>query len=331
MKTFSYLPLLLALVLASCGTASDHFKIDGRFLNLNQGEFYVYSHDGAITGIDTIRVEGGRFTYEIACSQPSMLIIVFPNFSEQPIFAEPGASVEVSGDASHLKMMKVEGTDDNELMTQFREMTAGSSPPDTKKIADQFINDHPASPVSVYLVLKYFIQTANADYSRALTLINKMRKEQPDNGLLVRLQSSISALANNKMRQPLPQFSAKDTEGRTVSNRDVANGTAVINVWASWNYDSQKMQRMLRRMKKQKGDRLKLLSICLDAGLYECERNMKRDSISWPNICDGLLFESPVARRLAITTVPDNFFLRNGQVIERRLSVEEMEKKLKDI
>ena len=77
--------LLLTLVLVSCGTDSHHFEIDGRLINLNQGEFYVYSPDGGINGIDTIKVEGGRFAYEIACEQPCVLVIVFPNFSQQPV------------------------------------------------------------------------------------------------------------------------------------------------------------------------------------------------------------------------------------------------------
>ena len=55
MKKLTYL-LLLTLVLVSCGTSSDRFKIEGRFLNLNQGEFYVYSPDGGSRKMDTIRV-----------------------------------------------------------------------------------------------------------------------------------------------------------------------------------------------------------------------------------------------------------------------------------
>ena len=34
-----YLLLLLTLILVSCGTDGSHFKIEGRLLNLNQGEF----------------------------------------------------------------------------------------------------------------------------------------------------------------------------------------------------------------------------------------------------------------------------------------------------
>ena len=95
---FTLIAVVAIAALASCGTDGNHFKIDGRLLNLNQGEFYVYSNDQCVDGIDTIKVQGGRFSYEIPCSSPSTLTIVFPNFSETPVFAEPGKKVKVDGD-----------------------------------------------------------------------------------------------------------------------------------------------------------------------------------------------------------------------------------------
>lgn len=56
-----YLLLLLTLVMVSCGTDGSHFKIDGHLLNLNQGEFYVYSTSGMISGMDTIHVSARSF------------------------------------------------------------------------------------------------------------------------------------------------------------------------------------------------------------------------------------------------------------------------------
>ena len=102
--------------MVSCGTDKRHFKIDGRLLNLNQGEFYVYSPDGSLGGVDTIKVQAGRFTYKVECQKEMTLMIVFPNFTEQPVFAAPGKSVDIKGDASHLKEMTVKGTKANELM-----------------------------------------------------------------------------------------------------------------------------------------------------------------------------------------------------------------------
>ena len=71
MKRLIY--LTLTLVLVACGTRRGYFNLDGRLLNLNQGEFYVYSPDGVFDGIDTIKVEGGRFTFETQCKESGTL------------------------------------------------------------------------------------------------------------------------------------------------------------------------------------------------------------------------------------------------------------------
>lgn len=82
------------LLLASCGEDSKHFKIEGRLLQMNQGEFYVYSNGAGVEGLDTIKVQGGRFSFEMPCLSPVTLTLVFPNFSETPIFAGTGKDSE---------------------------------------------------------------------------------------------------------------------------------------------------------------------------------------------------------------------------------------------
>ena len=144
MKRIAFL-FFTVLLLVSCGTKSGYFKIKGRFLHINSGELYVYSPDGGIEGLDTIKIEAGRFAYEIPCNKPSTLIIIFPNFSTQPVFAEEGKSVEIKADASHLKEMDVSGTKSNELMTKFRKQIASSSPPEILKYVVQFVKDYPES------------------------------------------------------------------------------------------------------------------------------------------------------------------------------------------
>ena len=77
----------MAIAFTACSGRKGYFTIEGRFLNMNQGELYVYSNDGLTNGIDTIKVNGGRFSLDIPCKRKGTLMIVFPNFSEQPVFA----------------------------------------------------------------------------------------------------------------------------------------------------------------------------------------------------------------------------------------------------
>lgn len=310
--------LLLVLILISCGTRSGHFKMEGRFLHMNQGELYVYSPDGGIDGLDTIKIEAGRFAYEIPCSKPATLVIIFPNYSVQPIFAESGGSVEVKADASHLKEMEVKGTDDNELMTKFRKQIANSSPPDELKYAIQFIKDHPESTVSVYLLNRYLIQTETPDYKQAANLLKILLKEQPGNVTLGRLQRQISGLGTLKVGDKLPNFTTKDINGKLINNATLANQTIIISTWAAWSYESLDFQRALNDAVK--AGKIAALGISVDANPKEVRQALKNDDITFPNVCDGKMLSTPLFKTFGLTTVPDNIVVRNGKIIERGIT-----------
>ena len=310
--------LLLVLILISCGTRSGHFKMEGRFLHMNQGELYVYSPDGGIDGLDTIKIEAGRFAYEIPCSKPATLVIIFPNYSVQPIFAESGGSVEVKADASHLKEMEVKGTDDNELMTKFRKQIANSSPPDELKYAIQFIKDHPESTVSVYLLNRYLIQTETPDYKQAANLLKILLKKQPENVTLGRLQRQISGLGTLKVGDKLPNFTAKDVNGKLINNATLANQTIIISTWAAWSYESLDFQRALNDAVK--AGKIAALGISVDANPKEVRQALKNDDITFPNVCDGKMLSTPLLKTFGLTTVPDNIVVRNGKIIERGIT-----------
>lgn len=322
--------IVLALALTACGTDSHHFKIEGRLLHLNQGEFYVYSPNGDLEGIDTIKVQGGRFALEIPLEEPTLLMMVFPNFTQQPIFAEPGATVDIKGDASHLKEMTVKGTDANELMNKFRESIVSASPPEMQQLAVQFIKDHPESVVSAYLVAFYVMQGTRPDYRQATSLINLMLKEQPRNGYLIRLKEKATAMQAAGTGGRVPRFTAQDINGKPVGSAYLASApVAIVTMWASWNYESVNMQRQLRNLQRDYGDRLRLMSICIDGSKAECRNTIQSNLTDWPVICDGQMLESKLIRLFGLWDVPDNILYENGRETGRGLSMTELEQRLK--
>ncbi len=319
--------ILSILLLAACGTDNHHFKIDGKFLHLNQGEFYVYSPDGVMTGIDTIRVEGGRFRYEVECEQEGTLILVFPNFSEQPIFVKPGKTVDIKGDASNLKEMTVTGTDDNELMNAFRKQIASASPPEISKFAEQFINDNPTSTVSLYLLSRYFMQSPYTDYATAARLATTLSKQQPENAYAERLAQQATALKNSVKGRPLPTINTTDVYGKAVSTASLKDAeTAVVLLWATWNHDSVNMLRLLKNIGRRKGADLKVFTVCADAGRNECIKTAERDSINYTIVCDEKMLDGQVIRQLGLSTIPDNIVVKRGRIVDHSLTYDELRK-----
>ena len=320
--------VVLAFLLLSCGGKSGYFKLEGRFLHMNQSELFLYSLDGTVNGLDTIKVQGGRFAYEMPCESPSVLVMVFPNLSEQPIFATPGGKVEIAADASHLKEMKMEGTKDNELMTKFRLQIANSSPPEIQKHAENFIADHPESPVGVYLVRRYFLQTLEPDYPKAYKLVSTMLEKQPKNGLLVQMKQQLDVLKRVGENAQIQRFSATDVKGNAVSDKSLREGVAIVNVWASWNHESMMMQRQLKTLKRKYGERLKLLGICIDADKKKCEEVLERDTVRWQTVCDGKMVDGELLESLGMMGIPDNILLKDGRVVAHGLDEQTLKERL---
>lgn len=319
-------PITLLLLLNGCSGKSGRFKMEGRFLHLNQGQLLVYSPDGGIDGLDTINIQAGRFVYETEMRNPSTLVIVFPNFSEQPIFAEPGGKVTIKADASHLREMEVEGSKDNERMTDFRQLLAKNSPMDAPRLTADFVKEHPESRVGLYLVSTYLVRGDQPNYAEALRLIGLMRKEQPRNGSLILLAKQLGQYQQVKVGGSLPAFKATTLDGRAFTQQDFASATGVVLVWVSWNYESYGHLRALQDA-KDKNPALQVLTINLDASRKDCERMMRQNGITLPTVCDGRMLDSPLLARLSLNYVPDDIVVERGRVVARTMTSSDLRKK----
>ena len=320
-------------LLTSCGPDRGTFRMEGEFKGFNQGEFYVYSTDGGIRKLDTIGVKGGRFTYQIPLDSAATFVLVFPNYSEIPVIGASGAQVEIEGDASHLKEIEVRGTKENDLLTGFRLKVSEMPPPETVREAADFITKHPETLASTFLLNKYFVQAQSPDYKQALSLAKTVSEARPGNhriATLVRHLEGLQALRDGAM---LPKFTATDIKGKPISSGDLYAPVNVITTWSSWNYESQNIQRQLKRREKEKGvNRLRILSICLDANAKECRRLMDRDSITWATICDERMWDNPILTTLGLSRIPDNIITNSqGRILAHSLPVAELNKKLDEL
>lgn len=321
---------LLTLILVSCGSDSGQFRIEGRFKNLNRGEFYVYSPDGGIQGVDTIKVADGRFAYATPINGHAMFMLIFPNFSEQPVFGGPGVTATINGDVSHLKELEIKGSDANKELTAFRLRTNSMSPPEAAKAAKDFVEEHPESPLCRYLIDKYLVRTYSPDYSEAYRLATLALKSRPDDARLALFATQLDKLKANGHR--LPAFSATGIDGKKVGPKELKAKVNIVSLWASWSYESQTNQRWIKKLKKQYGSDIAVVSICLDAHQRDCRRQIKTDSIGWPNICDGKLWQSPAVKAFGFGTMPATVIAdSHGRIVARNLTREKLKEKVESL
>ncbi len=314
-----FLFIVTLIMLSACSGKSGYFKMSGQILHMNQGELYVYDTNGAIEGIDTIQIKGGRFAFEIPMTDPTTLVIIFPNYSEQPIFADQGEAVKIKGDASRLKELEVKGTDDNELMSDFREAIAHAAPPKVAKMAADFIEKHPESRIGTYLINTYMVKTPTPDYATAKRLAKLMQQEQPHNAELAVLARQLQTLRTINKGSSLPAFKAQTIDGTTLTQNALTQGTTVLAVWASWSFDSMDIMRALKDWQKSDPS-IHVYTINVDASQHICKQTMERNEFAFPTINDGKMLEMPLLKTLGLCYVPDNVLLQNGKVVKRGLT-----------
>ena len=322
---------VLSLLCLSCDETDMRFRIKGKFKNMNQADLFLINLQEGTK--DTLRVLDGRFSYETSLNDTTMMIIIFPNFSELPVIAEPGKDIDIEGDASHLKATAVEGSKSNELMTAFRMKTNEMMPPDVVKEAEEYIRKYAESPVAVYLLRRYFIATTEPDYEKAFELGTIIRDAQPTRVSVVQMYNQLEGIAAIRTTGKIPDFKTTDTKGREVSSDTLTNNEVnVICLWASWNVDSRNVLRNLERLQDSYPDKINVLSVCVDATPDDGQRYMQRDTLRNPNVCDSLQWDSPLIRTLGLAYIPDNIvYDRQGNIVARSLDSGELRRKIEEL
>ena len=333
-KDIGILMMLMGLLLLTgCGEKRQTFLLEGTFKGFNQGELYICDINGNFP-LDTVAVVKSQFHYEVALEEPTAFIVIFPNFSEVPVYGDRGTKVTIEGDVSHLREIDVDGTEENEVLTKYRKKTSQQTPPEVALSTEQFIKDNPTSPFAIYLIRKVFIQSAQPDYKRATELMALVTKANPNNtnDETKALMKRIEGLSYLKDGERLPSFSAIDINGETVKSSDLNAKVNVITVWSNDNFEGQGTLRQLQKKQKEVGDNMKVLTICLDTDIKACQKKLERDSITWATICDGRLWETPILSRTGLSFIPDNIVTDDkGRIICHSLSQKDLMNKINQL
>ena len=323
--------LTFLIIVTACSGDRNNFLAEGDFKGFNEGELYIYGNEGT-HALDTVAVVKGHFHYEIPLEDTTLFVMVFPNFTELPFLGAKGATVEVKGDATHLRETSIKGIRENEEMTAFRSKTSGQTPPELARSVATFIQEHPASPFATYLVRRHFVQIPNPDYQQAVTLLRLVQKARPDQKQITTLIQQLQGLQTLKDGGQLPAFTATDVNGRQVRSSDLNAQVNVITVWAFWNYESTAIQRRLQTTYNWHKDQIKVLSVCLDADAKDCRRRVNRDSVKWSTICDGRMWDTPVLRQIGLSYVPDNIITdAHGKIIAHSLNNNDLNNKIEEL
>ncbi|MBS1564712.1 MAG: AhpC/TSA family protein [Bacteroidetes bacterium] len=198
------------------------------------------------------------------------------------------------------------------------------------KYMDQYIQDHPHSFVSLYLVGKMSVATGDI-LVRAKRLFNMLAPELQSSAAGEAAAKTMATVSRGEIvGQPVGDFAQPDTSGKLVRLSDFKGKYVLIDFWASWcgscRIGNRKLKPIYDRF-KDKG--FQVLAFSFDTDKAAWEKAIVADSASWSNVSDLKGFDGEMATRFGVVLIPSTFLIDpNGIVLERTTRPEDLEKKL---
>ena len=273
----SFFCILLLFLLSACSDPYA-FRIKGEIDHLQQADFLVYSLDGGLNAIDTIHVVDGTFDWSTPLGEEATFFVVFPNLSEQVVFAQPGKVARMKGDANELRAIQVTGTEDNETLTTFRLEHLNDAPRQLQEAMKTFIEENPESRISTHLRRQLSLQ--------GIGLSNLKKGDKLPSIML-----------------PPDGFTGEDTL-RLKPERPL-----LLIFWASWKRESTNNFFDILRLHHQVADlpaprKIRPVAISLDVNPEDYTSTCRYDSVVWESRCYRQSWSTPIVEQFNIRELP---------------------------
>ena len=317
-KTLVFSLFALCALLTSCGVEENRTRFEGKISNITNAEFYLYSEEGAFEGIDTIRITDGKFVYERKALEPMLATLLYPNYTQTHVILEPGKVIKMKGDASKLGEASITGSEQNELLTEFRLAHLNTNRKQAELAAAEFVRSHAQTLAAVSVFRRYFADNKHVNAATALQLLDVLCQAQPKSRVVAYIDDFFRPIFKNSVGSRLPGFKVTTLDGKTVTNADYKGKNLIIACVGFWQNDSYHFLRELKRTVKQAGKNWDCLLVSMDFDLKLLRNRLESDSLDYHVVCEQQAFETPIVRQLGLHYVPSCMVVDTAGVIIQR-------------
>ncbi|MEO8516846.1 MAG: TlpA disulfide reductase family protein [Flavobacterium sp.] len=354
---------LAGLVMSCNGIIGNGFKISGEIKGLPNGtKVFLEKQDpikGAVTPVDTVKIENGKFTFEGKAEEPEIQSIRFDGIQGGFIVVVEKGNIEAIVNKDSIPLTKTTGTYNNDELTKYNTevikiqkkmmafqqkngqiMQAAQAKNDTvtmnklskeyAKFQDDFMSfnykfaeENPKSFLSVLLIEGMFNQI-DPKMDKIKKLYNALDTEVKDTKPGKRVKTKIDGLKSIEIGQKAPEFSAPNPEGKMVSLKESLGKVTVIDFWASWCGPCRKENPnnvALYNEFHSKG--LNIIGVSLDreGEGAKWKEAIAKDGLTWTQLSNLKFWEDPIATLYSIKSIPSTFLLdANGKIVAKDLS-----------
>ena len=333
-----YLAYLLLIILSACGSKNTNsVHLSGEIKGLGNDTLYIYGTDKFYNRMDTLLVKDDKFSATLTTDTLASTWLQFSDGTEYPLYLDKGDNIKIKGSAAELTSLEITGNVPNEELTAFQKELKGLSTPSEKALeekAEAFINNHPSSLVSIYLLEKYFVQKPQPDFALIKEMTANMTGGLKDRPYVDELLDLIQEEEKISIGKTIPYVNLPNAKGTQISRTSFKDKYLLIHFWASWDPQRMEANAARRRIykKEEKNKLFALWGISLDIDRKEWEEAIKRNTLRWEQSCDFSGWNTAPIKQLAIQALPANLFLSpSGKIEGKNMSEEDIKKKLEEI
>ncbi len=330
----------LLLILSFCiwGCNNSHTKktnIEGEIKGLGNDTIYLYGTDDLSSFIDTIYANGDKFSHSLSVDTLTSGKLLFNGQTEIPIFLNKGDKIAIKGEIKNLKDLQISGNTFNEELSKFEQTIAKEqSKSIIKNKAEEFIKKHHSSIVSTYLLKKYFLLDSTPNLNKIEQLISTMDGKLQDVPMISAFKAYINEAQKLEIGKEAPFFSLPNQENKRISLLNIKNKYVLIHFWASWSDSCQQVNHELRKIYKayKKKKNFTMIGISLDVDKKAWKQSIKKDTLSWQQVCDFSGWECAAIKQYAVESLPYYYLISpKRKILLKEQNYKELKTKLQEI
>ncbi len=217
-----------------------------------------------------------------------------------------------------------------------------------QQFVKDFISDNPGSLASVIALYQYFgnkLLLRESEHFEYFEMLSRNLSEvYPQNRHVRDLNRRVSQYKRNQLQRQIaeenlapgneaPDIVLPDPDGNPVALSSFRGNVVLIDFWAAWCPPCREANPKLKEIyEKYHPLGFEIYAVSLDRTREQWVQGIKEDGITWTQVSDLRFWNSPVINLYNVQGIPFSVLIdQQGQIIDKGLSLSELEEKLKDI